>query len=118
MVNDCEGVVLKLRVQFVKEADYPFPLFHGGALKHFALAGLEPFFIHPECQADKPDDAVIGRPVPVLNFRRIAVADADSPGKVRLGHIQGLSDLPDSLIDRHVMDYTRFFHTKKGIFFV
>jgi len=118
MVNDCQGIVLKLRVQFIKKANYPFPLFHRGALKHLALAGFKPFFIHPECQADKPDDAVIGRPVPVLNFRRIAVADADSPGKVRLGHIQGLSDLPDSLIDRHVMDYTRFFHTKKGIFFV
>jgi hypothetical protein len=111
VVNDCQRVVLKLGVQFIKEADYPFPLFHRGALEDFTLAGLEPFFIHPEGQADKPEDAVIGDPVPVLNFRRIAVANADGSGKVRLGHIEGLSDLPDPLIDRHIMDYTRFFHT-------
>jgi len=117
VVNDCQRVVLKLGVQFIKEADYPFPLFHGGALKHFALAGLEPFFIHPEGQADKPEDAVIGDPVPVLNLRRIAVADADGPGKFRLGHIEGLSDLPNPLIDRHIWTIPAFSIHNKVFFY-
>jgi len=118
MVNDCQRVVLELGVQFIKEADYPFPLFHRSALKHLAFAGLEPFFIHPKCQADKPDDSVIGYPVPVLNFRGIAAADADSPGKVRLGHIEGLSDLPDPLVDRHIWTIPAFPIQGKVFFFI
>jgi len=79
VVNDCQRIVLKLGVQFVKEADYPFPFFHRGTLKHLPSAVFEPCLIHPECEPDKPYDTVIGFSVPVLNFRRITAADTDSP---------------------------------------
>ena len=117
VVNDCQRIVLELGVQFIKKADYPFPLFHGGALKHLSLSAFEPCFIHPECEPDKPDDAVIGFSVPVFNFRRIAAADTDSPRKVHLGHFKDQPDLPDPLADRHIGTIPAFSILSKDFFY-
>jgi hypothetical protein len=53
MVDDGQGVFLKVGVQFVKEADNPFFPVKRGGLEHFPVAGFEPLFADPEGKADE-----------------------------------------------------------------
>jgi hypothetical protein len=81
---------------------------------------LQPALVDPEDGTYQLDMPLVDPPVPQLYLREVAVGYINGPGKIDLGHFNGLPDGPNALIDGHTLSVTNLItsetHYASGIF--